>query len=647
MLARISRKSRADTALPYGRPKRPLVHYLSLLLTAALLLPPQAGAASYAYAGDELIELSLEDLANLTISSVSKKPESLSDAAASVFVITAEDIRRSGATSLPEVLRLAPNLLVARVDAANYAISARGFNATTANKLQVLIDGRIAYTPLFSGVFWDAQDVLLEDVERIEVISGPNTTIWGSNAVNGVINVITRAAADTQGTLLAAGAGNLERGATLRYGGALQSGGHYRVYGKGFRVEESQRESGGEAGDGWHKGQAGFRVDTPLNGSLTLQGDAYEGRLNRQAEDRDEIRGLNLLSRWRHELGDDATLELQAYYDRTERDIPGQFAETLDILDLELQHNFRLGERQTIVWGLGHRSAWDDVTNSALLAFLPAKKRLRWSNLFLQDEISLRPNLQLTLGGRLEHNSYTGLEFMPNARLAWSITPQDLLWTSVARAVRTPSRLDRDFFVFVPSLPLVGGPDFESETADSLELGYRGSRSGRFNYSLTAFYHDYADLRALEPVGDGTFVLGNGIEAQIYGLEAWGDFQATERWRLSAGVLLRRDDLDLAPGSIETSQGNDPSNQWLLRSSLNLGPAHEFDLTLRHVGELPDPQVPAYTALDLRLGWKPTPNAELSLSAWNLLDSAHGEFGEATSRSEVERSLYLELLLRF
>jgi iron complex outermembrane receptor protein len=567
-----------------------------------------------------------------------------------VYVITAEDIRRSGATSLPEALRLAPNLLVARIDADSYAISARGFNTTTANKLQVLIDGRIAYTPLFSGVFWDVQDLMLEDVERIEVISGPNTTTWGSNAVNGVINVITRSATDTQGTLLAAGAGNLERGAALRHGGALPAGGHYRVYGKGFRVEETQLESGGGAGDGWRKGQAGFRLDTRANGDLTVQGDVYDGRLNRQAEERGEIRGLNLLSRWQHELGDDATLQLQAYYDRTERDIPGLFAETLDLLDIELQHNLHLTENQDIVWGAGHRAAWDDVTNSALLAFLPAKERLRWSNLFLQDEISLQPNLRLVLGARLEHNSYTGFEFMPNVRLAWNPTPQDLLWASLARAVRTPSRLDRDFFVpFLPAVdgPLVGGPDFESETADSFELGYRGSRAGRFNYSLTAFYQDYDDLRAIQGVGDGTFVIGNGIEGEVYGLEAWGELQASERWRLSAGALLREDDLDLKPGSEATTQGNDPSNQWLLRSSLDLGPRHELDLTLRHVGKLPDPQVPAYTTLDLRLGWKPRPNAELSLSAWNLLDPEHGEFGSAGSRSEIERSLYLELLLRY
>jgi iron complex outermembrane receptor protein len=253
--------------------------------------------------------------------------------------------------------------------------------------------------------------------------------------------------------------------------------------------------------------------------------------------------------------------------------------------------------------------------------------------------------LRLTLGGRLEHNSYTGLEFMPDARLAWNITPQDLLWTSLAQAVRTPSRLDRDFFILPP---LVGGPKFEPEKADSFELGYRGSRAGRFNYSLTAFYHDYDDLRALQPVGDGTFVIGNGIEAQIYGLEAWSDFQITERWRLSAGTLLRHKDRHLKPGSLDRPpEENDPSNQWLLRSSLDLGPRHELDLTLRHVGKLPEPRVPAYTALDIRYGWKPTDSAELSLSARNLFDSAHGEFGPAGSRSEIERSLYLQLQLRY
>ncbi|MFC6669249.1 TonB-dependent receptor plug domain-containing protein [Marinobacterium aestuariivivens] len=541
----------------------------------------------------------------------------------------------------------APNLLVARTGADSYAISARGFNSTTANKLQVLIDGRIAYTPLYSGLFWDAQDLMLEDIERIEVISGPGATLWGSNAVNGVINVISRPASETRGTLLRGGAGNLERGAALRHGGPVGADSHFRVYGQGFRVPQSEQENGSGARDGWHKGQAGFRLDS---GELTLQGDLYEGRLNRETADSGEIRGLNLLSRWRHDLDDGSSLQLQAYYDRTERELPGLFAETLDIVDLELQHNLNAGDGHRVVWGLGYRHAWDEVSNSALLQFLPDDERLHWSNAFVQDEIRLRPNLHLTLGARLEHNRYTGFEFMPNVRLGWNLTPRDLLWASLARSVRTPSRLDRDFFVpFLPSAggPFNGGPDFESETADSLELGYRGSRGGRFNYSITAFYQDYDKLRAVEPVGDGTFVLGNGIEAQIYGLEAWGDYQVNEGWQLNAGALLRRDELDLDRGSLETSQGNDPSHQWLLRSRHALSPVHEFDWTIRHVGKLPDPEVPAYTALDIRLGWQPRPELELSLSGWNLLDDRHPEFGQSGSRSEVERSLYLELLLRF
>ncbi|WP_266327292.1 TonB-dependent receptor plug domain-containing protein [Methylophaga sp. OBS4] len=609
-------------------------------------------ANSDQYATADLTNLSLEQLSNLKITSVSKKPEKLSEASASIYVITADDIRRNGATTIPEVLRLAPNLQVAQVNANEYAISARGFNNTTANKLQVLIDGRIAYTPLFSGVFWDVQNVMLEDVERIEVISGANTTIWGSNAVNGVINIITRSASDTQGNLLAAGAGNLEQGLTFRHGGAFASSGHYRVYGKTFNIEETERESGIDAEDSWHNSQAGFRLDMPANGQLTIQSDAYDGRADQLTADTEEVRGINLLTRWQHDLGANEQLQLQAYYDRTERDRPGTFEETLDIIDIEMQHNLPLGKRHNFIWGAGYRSAWDNISNTAALAFLPADKHLSWSSLFAQDEISLTPDLRLTLGTRLEYNSYTDLEFMPNIRLGWSITPDHLLWTSLARSVRTPSRLDRElFFPGSPPFLLAGGPDFDSETVNSAEIGYRGNISSRFSYSVTAFYHDYDDLRTVEPTGNGTFVIDNGLEAESYGLEAWADLQVTDNWLLKAGALVMHQNMQLKPGSNDINEGqaeaNDPSNQWQLHSSHQLSSKHELDITLRHVGELDRLDVPAYTTVDIRFGRHITPDTELSVTGKNLLDPQHPEFGALATRSEVERSIYLKLVHRF
>lgn len=604
------------------------------------------------YDTDTLVDFSLEQLSNLKITSVSKKTEKLSDAAASIYVITADDIRRDGATTIPEALRLAPNLQVARVDADRYAISARGFNSTTANKLQVLIDGRIAYTPLYSGVFWDVQNVMMEDIERIEVISGANTTIWGSNAVNGVINIITRSANKTQGNLLSAGAGNMEQDVAFRHGGSFSSAGHYRVYGKAFNQESTERETGLDANDNWHNSQVGFRIDMPTNGQLTLQGDAYNGREQQLTADTATIKGVNLLANWQHDLADKEQLKLQAYYDRTEREQPSTFAETLDIIDIEMQHSMQLSQRQDLIWGASYRSAWDDVTNSSSLAFLPAQKHLSWTSLFAQDNIELASNLHLTLGGRFEYNSYTDLEFMPNIRLAWNVAPDHLIWSSIARSVRTPSRLDRELYApaTAPFL-LAGGPSFDSETANSAEIGYRGQLSSLFNFAATLFYHDYDDLRTLEPIGGGTYVLDNGLQAESYGLETWAELQLRPNWRLSAGGTFMHQTMQLKPSSNDINQGqseaNTPSNQWQLRSSIDLTPKHDLDITLRHVGNLSNLDVPAYTTVDINFGWQATSHTKLSISGRNLLDPQHPEFGSLATRSEVERSLYLKLVHQF
>ncbi|NHN36269.1 TonB-dependent receptor [Pseudomaricurvus alcaniphilus] len=614
-------------------------------------LSATVSAGEFDYSTRDLLDLSLEELASLEISSVSKKPEKLSSVAASVFVITADDIRRSGAVSLPEALRLAPNLQVARIDASRYAISARGFNSTAANKLQVLIDGRIAYTPLFSGVFWDAQDVVLADVERIEVVSGPAAVIWGSNAVNGVINVITRGAAASRGDLLVLGAGNLEQQLVVRHGGALAAGGDYRVYAKLFNGEESQFADGAAAGDDWHRAQLGFRVDMEVAGQLTLQGDVYDGREQQLDADNIEIQGVNLLSRWQSELENNSRLQLQAYYDHTERDQPGVFAETLDILDLELQQQIELGAAHDIVWGVNYRAAWDDVSSSPVLAFLPARRKLEWSSLFVRDEISLQENLRLSLGVRLEYNTYTHLEVMPNVRLAWEVTADNLLWASAAQALRSPSRLDRDAFAPREDPRLLGGPEFESERLNSVEAGYRGLLLPNLTCSVTAFYHQYDDIRSLEPVGSGQLVFANGLEADSYGLEFWGEYQPRAHWRLSAGGTLLREDVRMKAGSADLNGGrgevNDPSHQWFLRSSMDLGDNFQLDLSLRHVAQLATFAVPAYNSFDANFAWYPTDGTRVSLSMRNLFDSQRPEFGNAVMRSEIERSVYVQLSQKF
>jgi iron complex outermembrane receptor protein len=600
----------------------------------------------------DLADLSLEQLGNIEITSVSRRTERLSEAPASIFVITGEDIRRAGVTSLPEALRLAPILQVARTSASQYAISARGFNNSIGNKLLVLIDGRTVYTPLFSGVFWDAQDVMLEDVERIEVISGPGATLWGANAVNGVINVITRPAQSTQGLLVAGGAGNIERGASVRHGGTFGADGHYRLYGKYFDRDNTERANGTAVRDGWDKGQVGFRADWGgANRTITLQGDAYRGELEQAAPGKTKIGGLNLLGRWNQKLADGSDLRVQTYYDRIEREIPGSFREELDIVDVEFQHAVRPLGAHRVLWGAGYRYARDHVQNSAALAFLPADRDLNWWNLFVQDEIALRSGLQLTLGAKLESNDYTGVEVLPSARLAWQPAADRLIWGAVSRAVRAPSRLDREFFIpgTAPFL-LKGGPNFQSEISNVIEIGYRAQASSAVSYSVTAFHHRHDRLRSVEPAPGGGFVLDNKIEGKTSGLEAWGSYRVTSAWRLSGGLVLLDQDLRLKPGSAntggESALGNDPTHQWMLRSTLDITARHEFDLAVRRIGALPNPGVPAYTAVDARLGWRPRNDVELSLTLQNLFDPMHPEFGSAATRSEIERSVFLKLLWR-
>jgi iron complex outermembrane receptor protein len=617
-------------------------------LARATLLLISFPAFSAALPSSNLADMSLEELANIQVTSVSKKAERLGDAAASIFVISAEDIRRSGASSLPEALRLAPNLQVAQIGAQSYGISARGFNNGAGNKLLVLVDGRIVYTPLYSGVFWDAQDVMLEDVERIEVISGPGGTLWGTNAVNGVINVVTRSAAETQGTLLAAGAGNREKSAALRYGGTLGNGGHYRVYGKHDDRNNTSTENGGAVRDGWNKTQAGFRSDWGgKRDQFTLQGDVYSGRLDQVAA-RGDISGLNLLTRWQRASEDGSATSVLAYYDRTVRNLPGAYSETLDILNGEIQHSLQPVGAHAIVVGASYRQAWDKVTNSALVAFLPADVQQKWASLFAQDDIALGKDLRLILGARLERNDYTGLEILPSARLAWKLSDQQLLWGAISRTVRAPSRLERDLYA-PGQAPFIlrGNTTFRSEVANVVELGYRSTPTRALSYSVTAFHAKYDYLRSIELSPSGAFVIGNQMEGTTTGIEAWATYRVSNAWRLSAGYTALRERLRLKAGSTDptgiSGAGNDPAHTWQLRSSLSLSPQTEFDVSLRHVAALPSPAVPAYTVMDLRLGWKPRKDMELSITGQNLLDRNHAEFGTNPTRSEIPSGVFVKL----
>jgi len=612
--------------------------------TSALAQGPEAPP-------ETLADFSLEELANIQITSVSKRAERLSDAPASVFVITADDIRRTGVTSIPEALRLAPNLEVARINSSSYAISSRGFNNGIGNKLQVLLDGRILYTPLFSGVFWDTPDVMLEDVERIEVLSGPGTTLWGANAVNGVINIVTRRASDTQGALASVSAGDRESNYALRFGGGIGNGA-YRIYGKFFERDATELTSGASRHDSWDRGEIGFRADwgTATDG-FTLQGATYRGSLD-TAFPRDlKISGTNLLGRWNRTLASGGATQLQAYFDRNDRDIPNSIRQRLKIYDVEFQHEVGGLEKHNLVWGINHRGANDQVTNRPTTAFLPADRDLHWTSVFVRDEFALRDDRFKVIGGlRVEHNSYTGTEVMPTLRFTWKPSAAQLLWIAASRAVRTPSRFDRDFFRFGQSR-LLGGPDFRSEVANVYSVGYRSQPSPRFSYSMTVSHHDYEHLRSFERLPSGDFVIGNKMEGDATSLEAWGVVQLTERWRVSAGGAWLDQSLRLKADSTDPvgvrGAGNDPEYHWILRSSLDLPGQLELDTSIRHVAALPNPHVPAYTAIDARLGWRPNDRFELSLTGQNLFDEQHVEFGTTTTASQIEREFRVAIRWMF
>ena len=601
----------------------------------------------------ELKQLSLEALMNQDVSVVTRRPEKLLESPSAVQVITGEDIHRSGATSLPEALRLASNLEVAQVNSHDWAISARGFNNTLANKLLVMIDGRSVYTPLDAGVFWDVQNVLLDDVDRIEVVSGPGGTLWGANAVNGVINIVTKSARDTQGILVEGGGGSfLQDSGAIRYGGSVGTNLFYRVYGQRFDRNAALLPSGKNAPDSWDMSQGGFRLDwyqTEEN-TFTLSGDSYAGSEN-TLPGNTFLDGQNLLGRFTHTISDTSDLSVQAYFDRTWRDISQSFGEDLKTYDFDFQFRFALGSRQSITWGAGYRLMQDEVHNTAALAFIPPKRNMQLFSGFIQDEVTLLPDrLQLSLGTKLEHNDFSGLEAQPSARLAWTPTERHTIWAAVSRAVRSPSRIDTD--VELPGVPpfrLIGDKNFQSETVLAYEAGYRVRPIDRATFSLATFYNDYNNLRAFAPTSPTTFIINNGFNGQSWGVELSGTYQATDWWRLRAGYTYLHQ--DLWPGSAKSApnlqEGNDPQHQVMLQSIMNL-PAHfQLDVTGRYIDTLQNPSVPSYVSFDARVAWWWKDKVEISLVGQNLWDNQHPEFGAAATRQEIPRSVFAKIALWF
>jgi iron complex outermembrane recepter protein len=594
-----------------------------------------------------LKNLSLEQLMNIEVQSVSRSAQPAGEAAAAIHVITQSDIRRSGARSIPEALRLAPNLQVAQTGARTWAISARGFNAPFSNKLLVLIDGRTVYSPLFSGVFWDMQDTVLEDVDRIEVISGPGATLWGANAVNGIINIVTKDARETQGALFSAGGGNEERvfGAA-RYGGGNEQN-RYRAYVKYFDRDDAVLEDGAGARDGMRSVQVGFRFDrgSAETALFTLQGDAYDSSGQQAFAADSTLSGGNLLARWTYPVSATERLQIQAYYDHVHQFTPADFGDDLDTFDFDAQYELDLGARQRLMLGAGYRFTHDDVDNlPGGIAFLPAKLDLHLFNAFVQDEIALHDErMQITLGAKFEHNEYTGLEVQPSVRIGWSLEPH-FLWAAVSRAVRTPSRIDRHlYFPAQPPFLFAGGPKFDSESVVASEIGWRARAGQDLLLSASAFFSDYEDIRTTSAAPP--FIIENNAQGEIYGVELEATWQATDRWRLRAGYTLLEEDIRVKPGREDLYMGQgelfDPPKQFQLHSSLDVSSDLEFDVWLRYVDRVSNiargfETVPDYTSLDMRIGWAATSHIDVALVGQNLLEDQHLEFGFRS----IERSVF-------
>jgi len=633
-------------------------------------------------------KMSLEELMSQDVTSVSKEPEPLGQAPSAIQVITNDEIRRSGASSLPEALRLADNLEVAQSNAYTWDISARGFNTGLSNKLLVLIDGRTVYTPLYSGVFWDVQNVMLADLDRIEVISGPGGTLWGANAVNGVINIVSKDAQETQGWYMeGAGGTELRDSGAIRYGGTLAPNVYYRVYGTYFDRNGEVLADGAPGDDQWSEGRGGFRIDTdgPSDDKFTLQGDYYNGAAGSTSVlGKDEVQsGGNTIGRWTHIFSSDANMSLQVYYDRTNLSEPttpivvggttfapgGEFSDSLDTYDVDFQHHFRADDRNQITWGAGYRFTHDQNDNAPTLAFYPAPLNQNLLSFFAQDEIELQKNLILTVGTKVEHNDYTGFEVQPSGRLQWNITPTQMVWTAVSRAVRTPSRIDHDLSdptglpAPFPSGVIEGTTAFTSETLIAYELGYRAQLGDKISGSVSTYYNDYSKIRSLTPtsgslIGGFPYYVQNNLEGATDGVEVSADYQMLDWWRLHAGYDFLQENIHVRPGEVDATNGlnetADPHHQFSIRSSMDLPQNIEFDTGLRWVDSLTINDVavagtvPSYFELDARLAWHPTKDLEISVVGQNLLHDQHAEYNyPGPTQGEIERSVYGKIAWHF
>lgn len=631
---------------------------LRLGMVAVLSLPGVLAAGDTPPV-EHLAGMSLEDLSRLQVTSVSKTPEPMQTAPASIYVITRDDILRSGAIHIADVLRLAPTLQVRQLSNARYEITARGFGGAVGlqnfpNKLLMLIDGRSVYTPLFSGIYHDVQDLLVDDIDRIEVISGPGATLWGPNAMNGVINVITRNAHLLNEPLLKATAGSWERSVGARYGGRLGGNtGAWRVYGKFLDRDALELRDGSSARNDWSKGQAGFRMDWSRGpDQFTFQGDTYRAELDDLERPDQMVMGHNVLGRWQHAVGR-GRWQVQAYYDFSKRNQPtGGAAFALHTVDLELQHQWNAA-RHRWVWGAGWRVHRYEITDGDGLLFDPDERDVAIGNLFVQDTYALTPTVDLTGGVKVEKTHRDGWVPLPEARLAWSVAPRHLLWAAAARAIRASTPFDRDVLEIVDGLEFLAGyKDFDPEKVETLELGWRAQANQDLTVSIATFLNFYDDLRSIEPTPVTILPLRweNEMKGRTYGVEAWAKWQVARAWRLSPGIRVLQKDLrwkDDATRVVGFEQAaNDPERQLMLTSSFDVTPSVTFDATLRHISQLPEPRLDDRYELSASLGWQVTRALDISVSGHNLLDPSHEEYPTVDGGQVIERSVLAQVRWR-
>jgi iron complex outermembrane recepter protein len=603
----------------------------------------------------DIVGANIEQLLSLTVTSVSKIPESAHRASAAISVLTSDDIRRSGARSIPEVLRLVPGVQVARIDANKWAVSVRGFNSRTANKLLVMIDGRSIYNPLFSGTLWETKDVFLEDVERIEVIRGPGGSTWGSNAVNGVINIITKGAQYTQGGLVILGGGTEERSfQNFRYGSKLSNTGFLRVFGKYYQRDDGQLSDSitEEVSDDSHSGMGGFRFDeVQQDQTFTLQGSYDRGNYDGVSHFQNmKSRDLVLQGQWNRRMSKGSTFLLNGYFARTDFQSP-LASEDRGTGEINIQYSYMPIDWATFLTGVQYKVTSDEVTNSDILSLHPTDRTDNLFGTFLHGRFDLLPrSLELRTGARLERNDYTDIELQPEIALSWTPTENDVWWTSVSHADRTPSRLENDFLFSIPTNGTVftGNRTLGSEGLNAYQIGYRRTFSNTFLLDTAAFYHAYEDLIIAEQS-----TLTNGAKGDTYGVEISPTWQFQNWGKVTAGYSFLLSDFELKSGSssneestLSSLEGNSPQHQVFARTSLNLIPGWEMDFGVRYVDQLSAPKVSPYVVGDVRVAWKATQKLDLSIVGQNLFRAQHFEQGSASS-SQVGQGVYGQLTWEF